>query len=68
MATPLTANFEVTAVELLCRYCQAPIPAPNGSLFWTVVELQVRLEAGKKTVICFECEREVLIPRQIPGL
>lgn len=33
-----TARKTVTSIELTCPTCEETIPAPGGSLFWTVAE------------------------------
>lgn len=39
------ASVVATAVEVACPHCDAPVTAPNGSMFWTVSEL--RAVAGR---------------------
>lgn len=56
-----TAKKIVAAVDLLCPYCGEDIPAPDGSLFWTVEELE--LCDSKEHLTCNGCDRAVKFPR-----
>jgi len=48
------ARLLAEAVEILCPYCGGTFPYTDGSMFWTVVELQ--LHQGIKK--CVECDEE----------
>ena len=64
MAQMIMATWEVAAVDLGCPFCHESIPAPHGSLFWTIDEMNVTLAAG---VVECECGKILKVPRKIPG-
>lgn len=52
------AKHTVVSVELSCPYCDETITAPNGSLYWTVLEIDQRAKNGNG-VNCPECGKLV---------
>lgn len=57
-----SAVYAATAVEVTCPHCQAELPSPTGSFFWTVSELAraIREEPSKT---CNSCD-EAFVLRQ----
>lgn len=54
-----TAKKVIAAVDLLCPECGETIPAPGGSLFWTVDELPVT----GSVIACPSCGRNCRAPK-----
>lgn len=65
----LTAKKRAVAYELTCANCGDTLPAPNGSLFWTLEEmdnvqkLSVDDRFDSKWYQCQGCDNRVRVPK-----
>ena len=60
MSATLTAHVQVEAVSITCPRCEWELPAKNGSLMFTMQELDT--EETEATLECPECSTQLRLP------
>lgn len=58
-----SALFTATSVEVDCPSCGESLPAPCGSLFWTVDELSSAIDSAPLRT-CNSCEEPFMLRQQ----